>query len=77
LLAHVLVTKYADYLPLCRQSEIYAREGVDLDCSTLADWVGASSHLLAPLVDAERKYVQAASKLHADDTHTGAGSWHG
>ena len=68
LLAHVLVAKYADHLPLYRQSEIYAREGVDLDRSTLADWVGASSQLLAPLVDAVRKYVQAASKLHADDT---------
>src|SRR6202042_443643 len=67
LLAHVLVAKYADHLPLYRQSEIYAREGVDLDRSTLADWVGASSQLLAPLVDAVRKYVQAAGKLHADD----------
>jgi len=39
LLAHVLVSKYADHLPLYRQSEIYAREGVELDRSTLADWV--------------------------------------
>jgi transposase len=39
LLAHVLVAKYADHLPLYRQSEIYAREGVELDRSTLADWV--------------------------------------
>jgi hypothetical protein len=53
---------------LYRQSEIYAREGVDLDRSTLADWVGATSHLLSPLVDAVRKHVLAASKLHADDT---------
>ena len=68
LLAHVLVAKYADHCPLYRQSEIYAREGVDLDRSTLADWVGATSHLLSPLVDAVRKYVLAASKLHADDT---------
>jgi transposase len=51
LLAHVLVAKYADHLPLYRQSEIYAREGVELDRSTLADWVGAASHLLTPLVD--------------------------
>ncbi|MCU1303264.1 MAG: transposase, partial [Candidatus Sulfotelmatobacter sp.] len=43
LLAHVLVAKYADHLPLYRQSEIYAREGVDLDRSTLADWVGGAS----------------------------------
>jgi transposase len=68
LLAHVLVSKYADHLPLYRQSEIYARAGVDLDRSTLADWVGAASHLLTPLVDAVRKHVLAASKLHADDT---------
>jgi transposase len=68
LLAHVLVAKYADHLPLYRQSEIYAREGVDLDRSTLADWVGASSYLLAPLVDQVRKHVLASTKLHADDT---------
>jgi transposase len=68
LLAHVLVAKYADHLPLYRQSEIYAREGVDLDRSTLADWVGATSHLLSPLVDQLRRHVLAASKLHADDT---------
>jgi transposase len=68
LLAHVLVSKYADHLPLYRQSEIYARAGVDLDRSTLADWVGASSHLLAPLVHAVRSHVLAANKLHADDT---------
>jgi transposase len=68
LLAHVLVSKYADHLPLYRQSEIYAREGVDLDRSTLAGWVGATSELLAPLVDAMRNHVMSASKLHADDT---------
>jgi transposase len=68
LLAHVLVSKYGDHLPLYRQSQIYAREGVDLDRSTLAGWVGASSELLAPLVDEIRKYVLAASKIHADDT---------
>jgi hypothetical protein len=67
-LAHVLVSKYADHLPLYRQSEIYAREGVDLDRSTLAGWVGATSELLAPLVDAVRQHVLSASKLHADDT---------
>lgn len=68
LLAHVLVSKYADHAPLYRQSEIYAREGVDLDRSTLAGWVGYTSRLLDPLVDALRHYVMAASKLHADDT---------
>ena len=68
LLAHVLVSKYAVHLPLYRQSEIFAREGIDLDRSTLADWVGAASHLLAPLVDQLRKHVLAADKIHADDT---------
>ncbi len=68
LLAHVLVSKYADHVPLYRQSEIYAREGVDLDRSTLAGWVGASSALLAPLVEAVRRHVFSAAKLHADDT---------
>jgi len=68
LLAHVLVSKYADHLPLYRQSEIYAREGVDLERSTLTDWVGATSALLEPLVESLRRYVFATSKLHADDT---------
>ena len=68
LLAHVLVSKYGDRLPLYRQSQIYAREGVDLDRSTLAGWVGAASELLTPLVEEIRKHVLAASKIHADDT---------
>ena len=68
LLAHVLVSKYADHLPLYRQSEIYARQGVELERSTLADWVGEASHLLAPLVEALRRYVFDCGKLHADDT---------
>ena len=68
LLAHVLVSKYCDHLPLYRQSEIYAREGVELERSTLADWVGGTSALLAPLVEALRRHVVSAGKLHADDT---------
>jgi transposase len=68
LLAHVLVAKYADHQPLYRQSEIYAREGVDLDRSTLAGWFGATSELLAPLVEAVRPHVMSANRLHADDT---------
>ena len=68
LLAHVLVSKYCDHLPLYRQSEIYARQDVELERSTLADWVGGSAQLLEPLVEALRRYVMAASKLHADDT---------
>ena len=68
LLAHVLVSKYCDHLPLYRQAEIYAREGVDLARSTLADWVGESSALLAPLVRALEREVLSADKVHADDT---------
>ena len=68
LLAHVLVSKYCDHQPLYRQSEIYARQDVELERSTLADWVGGTSRLLEPLVEALRRYVTAASKLHADDT---------
>ncbi len=68
LLAHVIVSKFSDHLPLYRQSEIYARQGVDISRSTLAGWVGASSDLLAPLVDALQGHVLAGRKLHADDT---------
>jgi len=68
LLAHVLVSKFAHHLPLYRQAEIYGRAGIDLDRSTLADWVGGSSRLLAPLIEALRRYVLAGRKLHADDT---------
>jgi transposase len=68
LLAHVLVAKFADHLPLYRQSVIYAREGVELERALLANWVGAASALLRPLVDAIRRHVLAGSKLHADDT---------
>jgi transposase len=68
LLAHVLVSKYSDHLPLYRQSEIYAREGVEIDRSTLAEWVGGTSRLLAPLVEALRAHVLSGHKLHADDT---------
>ena len=67
LLAHVLVSKYSDHLPLYRQAEIYQREGVELDRSTLADWVGGVSRTLHPLVQALNKYVLSAEKLHGDD----------
>jgi transposase len=67
LLAHVLVAKYADHLPLYRQAEIYQREGVELDRSTLADWVGGVSRTLGPLVEAVKNYVLSSEKLHGDD----------
>jgi transposase len=68
LLAHILFSKYGLHLPLNRQSTVYAREGVDLDVSTLADWVGAASATLMPLVEVIRAHVFAAERIHADDT---------
>src|SRR5665213_1636071 len=68
LLAHAAVSKFADSLPLYRQAQIYARVGIELERSTLADWLGGVAHLVQPLVDALGRYVLAASKLHADDT---------
>ncbi len=68
LLAHVLVSKYADHLPLYRQSQIYAREGVDLERSTLAGWSAKSAALLEPLAEAIARHVLAARAIHADDT---------
>jgi transposase len=68
LLAHVLVSKYCDHLPLYRQSQIFAREGIDLDRSTLADWVGGASALLEPLVKAIGRYALGTYKIHGDDT---------
>jgi transposase len=67
-LAHVLVSKFCDHLPLYRQSEIYAREGLELDRSTLGDWVGQAAWLLDPVVAAIRRHVFAAEKIHGDDT---------
>jgi len=68
LLAHVLVSKFADHLPLYRQSQIYAREGIELDRSTMADWVGRSTALLEPLADAIGRMVRQGAALFADDT---------
>jgi transposase len=67
-LAHLLVSKYCDHLPLYRQSEIYAREGLELDRSTLGDWVGQAAWLLDPVVAKIRQHVFAAEKIHGDDT---------
>ena len=68
LLAHIVVSKYDDHLPLYRQAEIYAREGVSLETSTLSGWVGATTAALAPLVDALAAEVTASDTLHVDDT---------
>jgi transposase len=68
LLAHVLVAKYVDHSPLHRQSTIYARAGVELDRSTLADWVGHGAALLQALADGITRHAKAGTALHADDT---------
>jgi hypothetical protein len=68
LLAHVLFAKYGLHLPLARQSATYAREAVELDVSTLVDWVGASAATLMPLVEAIHGHVFAAQRIRADDT---------
>jgi len=74
-LAHLLVSKYVGHLPLYRQAEIYAREGLELDRSTLSDWVGQASWLLDPVAAAIRQHVFSAEKIHTDDSvlqkHTG------
>jgi transposase len=68
LLAHILTAKYCDHLPLYRQAQIYARERVELDRSTMAEWVGGCTQLVTPLAEALARYVFGSSKLHADDT---------
>jgi transposase len=68
LLAHIAVSKYLDHLPLYRQTEIYARQGIDLERSTLADWIGGIARLVTPLAELIGRYVVAATKVHADDT---------
>jgi transposase len=68
LLAMILYAKFGQHQPLNRQSEVYAREGIELDVSTLADWVGACSATLAPLVELIRRHVMSAQRLHGDDT---------
>jgi hypothetical protein len=68
LLTKVLVDKYLDHQPLYRQVDIMKREGVELERSTLADWVGQASFLLQPLTELIGKHVLAGNKVHADDT---------
>jgi len=67
-LAHVSVSKYADHCPLFRQSQIYARSGLNIDRSTLANWMGKVSFHLAPVVDHMFKDLKSSSKLFADET---------
>ena len=66
--AQVLVSKYADHLPLYRQAQIYARQGVNLDRSTLADWVGRAAFLLRPVHERLLAILKGSTKLFADET---------
>lgn len=68
LLAHIAVSKFADHQPLYRQSVISARQGVELDRSTMARWLGICGALVHPLVEALHRYVLATRKVHTDDT---------
>ncbi len=68
LLSQVLVSKYADHQPLYRQQQIYARAGIDLPRSTLADWVGRCGMELRPLVECLREALKQQAVLHADET---------
>lgn len=68
LVAHAIVAKYADHLPLYRQAQIYARQGIDLDRSTLADWVGRAAWWLRPLHERLLGHLCASPKLFADET---------
>jgi transposase len=68
LLAHIVVSKFDDHLPLYRQAEIYSRSGVDLETSTLSGWVGATAAAVAPLIEALRRNVMGSDVLHGDDT---------
>src|SRR5690348_2534107 len=68
LLAHVLVAKYGDFLPLYRQAQIFARQGIDLDRSTLCDWVGRACWWLEPLWRLLRRHVMSSTRIFADDS---------
>ena len=68
MVAHVLISKYADHLPLYRQAQIYSRQGVDLDRSTLADWVGRAAFELRPVYDALMADLKQSTKLFMDET---------
>ncbi|HAO0898034.1 TPA: IS66-like element ISEc23 family transposase, partial [Escherichia coli] len=68
LLARVLTGKYCEHLPLYRQSEIFARQGVELSRALLSNWVDACCQLMTPVNDALYRYVMNTRKIHTDDT---------
>ncbi|ECN8415294.1 transposase, partial [Salmonella enterica subsp. enterica serovar Typhimurium] len=68
LLAHIIISKFADHQPLYRQSLIYGRSGVHLSDSTMADWVGRCGVALEPLVKRLHELLLTQPILHADET---------
>jgi transposase len=72
--AHVIVSKYADHLPLYRQAQIYERQGLLLDRSTLADWVGRAAFHLRPIRERILASLRSSAKLFAGDDRAGARS---
>jgi len=68
LIAHVLVSKFSDHLPLYRQAQIYSRQGIDLDRSTLASWVGKAAFELKPVFECLIENLKTSSKLYMDQT---------
>lgn len=68
LIAHVMVAKFSEYMPLYRQSQVLARHGVTVDRSTLADWVGVAAWHLRPIVDRMAEFLKRSGKLYMDET---------
>ena len=68
LLAHIMVAKFDDHIPLYRLSEMYDRIGIDISRSVMADWVGHVSVLIDPLIDLIKAYISASNRIHTDDT---------
>ena len=67
--AHVLVARYADHLPLYRQAQIWTRQGLSIDRSTLASWVGTAAAELAPVAERLKQIVLGSARIFADETH--------
>ena len=68
LLSHVQIQKYCNHLPFYRQSEMFAREGIDISRSTMSSWAGKSAKLLKLLADEIKKYILSSTHIHTDDT---------
>lgn len=69
LLAHIIIQKYCNYLPLYRQSQMYKREGAEISRSTMVSWIGQCSKLLSPLIEYIKESIFDSEQIHGDDTH--------